>query len=465
MSAALKANTGDRIAAEHVLNATLRKRLMSGGAWILIGRLLMTGGALATSAFVARLLSPAQTGAFYLASSVVVFASVLGQLGLPQAAMRLVADAIGRDLHGAARTAIANSLMLGTLGALITALILASTLGSVSIRFLHSPYLAQASGLIAIWGATVIGQALLAQIFRGFHAIGLASLIEGWLPNVLTACALIGIWLLYGRCGFVVVVAIRAIAGVAAVATGIVLLRPKFVRLVGGGGSSIAELVRISGPLMLVTIAFCGVPPVLVFILGIFRSQQEVALYSTALFLVLPIGMVLGLVNGVVPPLIAELYAQKKFAQLDRMLRGSAAVAGLPALLILAVLIVFGRSILSTIYGPYYANASSILTLLGIGECANVIAGSCGFTLIMTGNHRLMAVITTISGLIAVILGAALARDFGARGIAFAYMMNLVLSNAMMVAGAYFATGLWTHISLRHAFSLVRRPRPQRTIA
>ncbi|MDO8435044.1 MAG: oligosaccharide flippase family protein [Candidatus Binatus sp.] len=435
---------------------SLRSRLLSGGFWVLTGRLTAAVAALGISAFVARLLTPAQAGAYYLAASVVIFAALVGGLGLPQAAMRIIADALGRDLPGRARTAIANSLILGVSGAVLTAFILALLLRNLDARIFHSTYLASYSVLIAIWGATVTGQTLLAQIFRGFHDIRIASLVEGWLANILTAAALIGIWLAYGHCEFKAVVAVHSIAGVIAVAAGIVLLRPKLVGLIGSGGSSITELVRISGALLLAAIAFGGTPPVLVFILGIFRTQQEVALYSTALFLVMPIGMMLGLVNGVVPPLIAELYARREFAQLDRMLRGSAAVAGLPALLILGVLIVFGRSILAAIYGPYYSNAASVLALLGIGECANVISGSCGATLMMTGNHRLMASITIISGLLSVILGAALARDFGANGIAFAYMVNLILSNVMMVFGAHMSTGIWTHASFSRAFELAR---------
>src|ERR687898_1002959 len=105
------------------LNAsTLRRRLVSGSAWASGGRI---GGAMlgiVTNGLLARLLSPQELGAYFLALSIVSLGAVLGSMGLPKTVVRLVAENMGLGRSGRTRRAIRTVLGLGAVGTLLTSL-------------------------------------------------------------------------------------------------------------------------------------------------------------------------------------------------------------------------------------------------------------------------------------------------------------------------------------------------------
>lgn len=417
----------------------------------------MAGATLGSSALVTRLLTPSQAGDYSLAAGIVAFAAIIGQLGLPQVGTRLVAEAIGLSQPRRARNVIERVLVIGSTSAAVMVAVLAFGLPHFARRFFHSPGIAECSGLIALWGATIVGQAVLAQLFRGFHDIRLASILEGGLTNVLTVLGFSAVWVFLSGANFREVTAIRCAAGVICVLVGLIALWPRFSRLQGAGGSvSTREVLGISGSMLVASIGFSGISPALLCILGAFRAQQQVALYAMAARLVLPIGMLLGVVNGVIPPLIAELSAQRKSRQLEHMLQGTAALAGVPAVMLLLTFLVFGRQILGAVYGPFYRQAADVLAILTLGECVNVLAGSCGYALIMTGHHKLMASITIVSGLISIVLSVLLVRGFGAAGVALACTSGIVLSNLIMVAGVKVVLDLWTCANPRLGYEMLR---------
>ena len=79
----------------------------------------------------------------------------------------------------------------------------------------------------------------------------------------------------------------------------------------------------------------------------------------------------LTLVNSVVQPVIAQLYATNDKPLLQRALRGVATLIGLPALGILTILCgiaAFGQPILGTINGPHYTQAALVLSILSVGR-------------------------------------------------------------------------------------------------
>ena len=73
---------------------------------------------LASSALLARLLSPREAGTYVLAYSILNLGTSLGALGLTGTVVRLVAQGMGLNLFGRVRRVIGVVLGVGTLGAL-----------------------------------------------------------------------------------------------------------------------------------------------------------------------------------------------------------------------------------------------------------------------------------------------------------------------------------------------------------
>jgi O-antigen/teichoic acid export membrane protein len=67
---------------EALKSPTLKQRLLSGSAWALTGKAASVLAALMVNALLARLLSPQDFGAYFLALSTVYLGTTVGALGL-----------------------------------------------------------------------------------------------------------------------------------------------------------------------------------------------------------------------------------------------------------------------------------------------------------------------------------------------------------------------------------------------
>jgi O-antigen/teichoic acid export membrane protein len=149
-----------------------------------------------------------------------------------------------------------------------------------------------------------------------------------------------------------------------------------------------------------------------------------------------------------VPPMIAELHAQGRKEQLERMLRGAATLAGVPAFLGLLVLVLFGPWILGLVYGPFYEQGGFILRVLAAARVISVWAGTCGLTLMMTGHQRSMMYISVLSGFLSVGGGLLLSARYGGNGVAVATASTIVLQTVLMLVTARARVGVWTNVVL-----------------
>jgi O-antigen/teichoic acid export membrane protein len=153
----------------------------------------------------------------------------------------------------------------------------------------------------------------------------------------------------------------------------------------------------------------------------------------------------------VLAPEIARLHAQNHTAALQRLLTRSTLLTLLPAGLAALVLVLGGRLILGSVFGPAFEAASGALAILAIGQLFNSAAGPVGLFLSMTGHEKDALNGIIMSAVLNLVLNAVLIPPFGIVGsaiaTAFSYLMwNLLLAFVLyrrlnLVAGP-FAGGL-----------------------
>jgi len=221
---------------------------------------------------------------------------------------------------------------------------------------------------------------------------------------------------------------------------------------------NVRAVLAISVPLLITNLLIMLLGQADIWILGAFRSSEEVGIYGAVARLVVLIAMPLSVANAITPPLIAELNARKELAKLESFLRATATLAALPAALVLLVFILIGPLILRFLFGPYYQQGATILIILAIGQFMNVGAGSCMFALAMTGEQKTAMVITSIAGVTSVTLALLLVQRYGGVGVAFSFAVAMILHNALMLVAVKKKLGVWTHVqfSLRTARSYWR---------
>src|SRR5215208_3282043 len=157
----------------------LRRRLLSGSTWALVSKILVALFGLISSALLARLLTPQALGTYFLAYSILNVGTSLGALGLTGTVVRLVAEGMGLNLFGRVRRVISVVIGVGALGALGIGLAYLLFGDNLANAVFNAPALAAITGLVAGWLIVGTLQSLLAETFRGFHDIRLASLLGG----------------------------------------------------------------------------------------------------------------------------------------------------------------------------------------------------------------------------------------------------------------------------------------------
>lgn len=447
--------------ARYLDGSLLRRRLLSGGSWAFGGRIAGALVGVVTNGLLARMLSPEEFGAYFLSLSIISLGAVVGSLGLTRSVVRYVAENVGLNQLGRARRAILLVFGLGLLGAAGTGLAYYLVVGDLLGKYLfHSSVLVGITGLVAGWMAISVVQEIMAETFRGFHDIRMATLLGGLatggksggliMRGILLACLAL-LWVASGKIDLATVMLVSIGSGAISAFLALWLLRAKVASLhsTEAEESAISPKVMILDalPNLVIALTVFVIQSSDIWIVGALASQEDVAIYGSAARLVALIGMPLIVVNLVVPPIIAEMYSQGQTDRLERMLRAFSTATGLPALVLLGGFMLLGAPILGLVYGPYYQAGAAVLVILSVGKVFAVWAGSCGSVLQFTGHQNSMMRVNVFTAPL-FFAGALLAvREYGPVGVAAAAAAITVLQNVLMVLLARRKTGMWTHVT------------------
>ena len=425
---------------------SLKRRILRGSAWLMVGKVVTTVLGLLINALLARLLRPEDLGGFFTVFTLVAIGSTIAQLGLDRAVVRLVSASLGTGQPGRARQVIKVAFIVCGLASVVIGAVLVLGLGAwLASHLYHSALLAGVMPVAAGWLVASALQSLIVETFRGMQRFALASIFDALLVDVLVATVVSSLWLLHSRPTLTQIVALfGAVTGVTVLVAGSILFgRVREMR--GEGHVDGMEIFSIAWPLLITNVAtYMLGTGVDIWILGAFRPQQVVATYGAAsrlMFLVVTPFLVL---QGVVAPLVAELSAQGRKHDLERTLRTVATMAGIPAIFALLIFLVFGSSVMGFFYGPFYRHGATILFILSAGRLVAVWTGSCAIALMMTGYQRVLMYITVGFGALSVLAGIVLAANFGAIGLAVSTAVVSAAQNVFTMFMARRRVGVWT---------------------
>src|SRR5215208_6893664 len=443
--------------------SSLKRRLLSGSIWAVAGRF---GGAMVgilIASLLTFVISPKEVGAYNLVLTIVSFGALVGALGLPKTVVRLVAENMGLNRSGRTWRVIYTVLGLGVVGTLLTSLAYYLLIGDIiEGRIFDSPLLLGLTGLIAVWMAIAIVQEITAETFRGFHDIRWATLLGGLATGGKSGGLIVKLMLL-GALGLLVVtgagVDLRTVTLVSIGAGSVSVLLSCWLLYgrVSSLGSKATEEEPVSTREVLDdAVPFLGIAMTAfvlqtadIWILGALDSDTSVGVYANASKLVTFVVMPLLVVNLVMPPIVAEMYAQGGIARLERTLRTFSTLAGVPSLMVLAVFMLLGGPILGLVYSkPIYHSDTAVLVLLilSAAKLTAVWSGSCGLVLQFTGYQSSMLRVSVLTSPLFFIVAILATQRYGPVGVACAAGVTTALQNVLMVLLAKRKTGMWTHV-------------------
>ncbi|VAW62646.1 hypothetical protein MNBD_GAMMA10-1332 [hydrothermal vent metagenome] len=429
------------------------KRIRKGSMWAILGK----GGAaffgFVVSALMARLLTTDEFGAYFLAYSFVSLGAIFGLMGLDLAVVKLVASAMALKNKARSKKIINAVLKCAGISSVVIATGLYFVYGEWVVRnVLEASVLIASLSWVSLWVVVLVIETLIANIFRGFHDIKLTVTFSGLARSAFLSLIFTFLWLRGGGSNLGEIIEYTVLAGLISAVAGFFLLRYKIRGYESSTENVYNEVFSSVPPMFVHAILAFVVNQANIWVLGIFRPNEDVALYGAAMKLVLLVGISASIINAVVPPLIAEKYAQGKIKSVEALLRSAATICGAPGLIVLIAYIVAGEWILSIVFGEFYSKAALILSILSIAEIFNLLTGACSISLTMTGHQVYLMWLTLLRAIFCVVGSVLVVESYGITGVALIYGASLIIYNLASLLLTRKLVGIWTHAG----FSKVR---------
>lgn len=398
------------------------------------------GSEFAFTVLLGRILGADGAGVYFLAFTVALIGTVVGRLGLDNALVRHVASNAAAADWDAVKGVTRWGQALGVGASLAVSLVIVSLGPWFADEVLGKPEVGRPVQWMALavvpWAMT----RLYGEMLRGLRQIFLYQLFHSVGYRVLALAAVIALAPPFGMdgavLGFVASTAIMAVTGCATwyrMTPQLRNVRAAFDPLI---------LLRTSLPLFWVQPAALAMTWIPTFVLGHFATTADVGVFSAAARTALLSILVLIAVNAIAAPKFAAFWRNGNRDGLARMTRQSMRLLMLLSIPAFALFFLVPEWIMG-LFGPEFREAGgSILFIIAIGQFVNVITGSIGPLLIMSGHEKIMRDNMLLGAGVNFALSIALIPDFGATGAAIATATSLAVSN---LAGAY---AVWTRLGI-----------------
>jgi O-antigen/teichoic acid export membrane protein len=387
---------------------------------------------IATQALIANLLGVSAFGVYAFALSIVNFLAMLGVFGFETASLRFIAA-----YRGSASWKLYNGYRRKTIEitALWSSVLAIALLGAIALGAgRHQPglapvlmvgaFLLPVLALLKIFSAhlqalqkILLGQGLQGLLRPALLAVGLATAFLGLHPrNAATIAMTVNVMVTAIVCG----VAWYAIIGAA----------PSDA--IGKGRTfETQKWLRVSVPLFLITISQTLLTSADTLMLGAMAGTRAAGMYAVASQVATVVAFSITAANAIVAPMIAELFARNRMADLQRLIvLASRSVIAVSAPVLVLVIVL--RHFLMGVFGPGFSPASSAMVILSFGQFAIVLFGSVGFLMTMTGKETEASRIIGISAVANVGLNLMLIPRFGLEGAATATSISVFLRSYLL---------------------------------
>lgn len=308
----------------------------------------------------------------------------------------------------------------------VSAVLLFVGAATVSAHLFRKPELAGPLRIASVALVPMVMAFLHAELLKGLKRIVAAVFVQGIGIPALTLL----IFVTYAYRGEVdgAVWALVAATWITSV-IGLSLWRRATPRLVGVRGSfPTRALLESSVPLFFVACMTFIMGWTGTLFLGIWGTNEEVGIFTVAVRTALLISLVLVAVNAIAAPKFAELYRQGDMEALAVLARNAAILVSILAAPVFLFFALFSTTVMS-LFGPEFRAGGPVLAILAAGQYVNVLTGSVGYLLMMTGNERLVRNNMAVAAILNLVLNFVLIRAYGVLGAAIGTAVAITVLN------------------------------------
>jgi O-antigen/teichoic acid export membrane protein len=376
-------------------------------------------------------------GYFTLAFTVLQIASVLGRVGMDTLILRMTGEYISQDNGRIIILDIYRKIIFITLPAsIIISIGLYFSSHLISVGIFHKPILSNFLQMASFGVVPMVMLFVHREGLRGLKKILLYSFFSG--ISISLFASIIIVALIYLSKNNMMPLYAQLLALMLSMLLAIFYWykfmytkEKKDKKEVSHKLLSTKKILSISLPMMLASSLFLVMNWTDTLILGMYKSAEEVGIYSVALKVSMLTSIVLMAINSISAPKFSEFFGKKDMIGLEKIVKQSTQMIFLLTLPLLIILLAFPSFILG-IFGSDFEIGSTVLMILVIGQFFNAISGSVGTLLSMTGYQVIVQNILIVSIFINIVLNLLLVTNYGMVGVAIATMTSTIVWNGLM---------------------------------
>jgi O-antigen/teichoic acid export membrane protein len=380
------------------------------------------------SLFVGQILGAENSGYFFLSFSIVTFLAAFSRLGFDNTLVRFVGAGLSESSWADIRFVVSKAITLVSITSTVVAVLLYLGSDLIASLIFNKPLLAPVLQSIA---PGVIGLSLftlLAMTLQGLHKVA---------PSVFIVNISVNIWVILaiyfgGLSSSSEVASAWAISSFITVFLGFLFWFKYGKPAANTPSVNWSVLMASAMPLWVVLLMGQLTQWSGQFIAGAYVSSDQVAQFAVAQRTAMLTSFILMAVNLVVAPRFAALYKQGNMVGLQRLALTSVKLMAVFAVPIVALMLVF-PSFLMGLFGEGFSNGGHLLQILALGQFVNVVTGSVGYLLSMSGYEKDLRNTVLISGPLAIALAFLLTPWLGVTGSAIATSISVATQNLVAV--------------------------------
>jgi len=425
-------------------------KLKKGSLWSLIARIFGSGTGFIVTILLARVLTLEMLGVFYLIQAIIRFSGLFVKVGLDFSIQKINGIYSGNKDWSSVRLCTKSMFSILSVSSLFIIILLASIWDWLASDILKSPLLLSLMFLVLISIPLRSMEEIGSAFFRSVQEPKIGVFLFDIPRQTLFMVCLFSIFFFYESSSIALVVGAYVVSSSVAVLIVFTLLffwfrKKKIISNTEVNTDlGVKSLVFLSAPMMIQGSAAIIMSTADIWILSIYSTQDDIGIYGTVVRLTTLIVLILGVVNMVLPSMLASIYKSKDMQAIEKLLRMSATWGGLIAIPLLLVFVIAGEDILGLVFGDNFRSGYVVLSVLAISHAFNALSGSPGILLQMTGHHKVLMKITLFWAVFNLGLNILLVNIWGMLGVAVATAISIVCQNLTMMILAMRLHGIKT---------------------
>jgi len=414
------------------LNDNHLKELVRGSGAALI---IKIAGLLLSYLFtllITRMYGAGTMGVFALSITILTILSMLGRLGFDTALVRFVAEYASQNRMDLVREVYVKALRIVIPFCFFLSILLFFSSSFIAEKIFHKEHL---SVYLKIISLAIIPMAIIfmnSESLRGLRKIKEHAFLHDVSILLFATVMLILSFLIVLDNHVPLIVYIIGIAGAAGFSIVLWFKRADISSSGNCNNLKSMNLLSVSLPMLLTSSLFLVMWWTDTIMLGIFRTEGEVGIYSVALKIATLASITLFSINTIAAPKFAEFYGKGDMKSLEKIIKQSSKLIFWSSLIIILCIFLFPSFILGLFGAPFKAGIYALL-FLSFGQFINAASGSVGWILQMTGRQKACQNITLLAAAMNIVLNALLIPKYGINGAAVASMICTIFWNLTSV--------------------------------